>query len=138
MSTLRLMATVASIVLLGMIATGNSQDGQQESTRTIKQMEKERLEASEEIVDIATHLNRRMRLVFDELYAARSLLLQAQVEMAETQTERVKFREQFVVSMKGDETFATKFFEETRFNRNEPLKARRLEAEIALLQAKND
>ncbi|QJW93166.1 RNA polymerase sigma factor [Frigoriglobus tundricola] len=109
-----------------------------ESARKVKELRKERMAALKELTDITLGLYKNARASYDEALDARLLLLQAELDVAEKESDRVALYKETVTTLKQYEEYA-----DTRVKAGRgtvaavlKLKAKRLEIEIALEQAK--
>lgn len=124
------------------ISAANSQDDalasrkskREESARKVKELQTERLTALKDLAEVMHALYRKVRVDADRVYDAQQLLLRAQVELAEDDSDRIKLYEKFVDVMKDYEEIAVTRKQAAQGTQLEVLKAKaiRLEAEIAL------
>jgi len=110
----------------------------EESAKKIKELQKERIATLKEMADQLNTLFRAGRASFEEVCEARLLLLKAELDAAEKESDRITLYKNFVDVLKKYEEWAEqrkaggRVPEATVLN----VKARRLEAEILLEQAK--
>jgi hypothetical protein len=137
MKMLSLIAAVLGIALLS--AAASSQVGRQDdSAQRIKELQKERLATLKEMVDTIKTMRRGGVISVDEVYDATQLLLNAELDAAEGDADRIKLLEEYVGTAKGLEAMVDAQRQAAVVNYASVLKtkSRRLEAEIALEQAK--
>jgi membrane fusion protein (multidrug efflux system) len=110
----------------------------QESATKVKELRKERLAVLKELTDQLTRQYQTGRVEIDELLEARVQLLHAQLDAAEKQSERLALYKNLVDELKQAEKIAQGRLEAARGTMASVLKikARRLEAEIHLEQAR--
>lgn len=125
------------------VSVANSQDkggikNQDESTQKIKELQKEQIATLKEMTEAAGELFRRGAASVDEIYEARTLLFQAELDAAETDAGRIKLYEGLVATMKDYEelAIARKMAAQGTHVAVLKVKARRLQAEIALERLK--
>ena len=139
-------ATALIVMLMAttlVVSAANSQDkggikNQDESTQKIKELQKEQIATLKEMTEAAAELFRRGAASVDEIYEARTLLFQAELDAAETDADRIKLYEGLVTTMKDYEELAIARKMAARGTHVAVLKvkARRLQAEIALERLK--
>ncbi|HEX4130244.1 MAG TPA: hypothetical protein VHZ24_09385 [Pirellulales bacterium] len=110
----------------------------EDCAKKCKELQEQRIDVLETLVNINTVLFQSARVQFDEVYEAQSLLLEAKLDVAEKESDRIALYGKMVELLKQYEQWA-----EARAQRAEEtqvpvlkIKARRLEAEIRLEQAK--
>jgi hypothetical protein len=110
----------------------------EESAKKIKELQKERIAALKEMAEITTRLSMNGRTSPEEALEATLLVFQAQLEAAEKESDRIALYKKMIDSLKGLETLAEERMKTARGTAATVLKvkARRLEAEIHLEQAK--
>jgi len=113
-------------------------DQAEESARKIKELQKERIAILKAMVDQVTKLVQTGRASFDEACEARLLLLKAELDAAEKESDRITLYKNFVDVLKEFESWAEQRWQAARGTQAAVLKikARRLEAEILLERAK--
>jgi RNA polymerase sigma-70 factor (ECF subfamily) len=109
-----------------------------ESAKKVKELRKERITTLKDLVEGLTVLYRNARIEYGELLDARMLLLQAELDAAEKGADRIALYEKAVDSLKQYEELANAKVRAGRAPGTTVLgiKARRLEVEIQLEQAK--
>jgi hypothetical protein len=109
-----------------------------EAAKKVKELQKERIATLTELADMTTKLFQSAHVKFDEACEAQLLLLQAQLDAAEKESDRVALYKNFVGMMKDYEKVAQAQVKAGQGLTTAVLKikARRLEAEIHLEQAK--
>lgn len=125
------------------VSAANSQDkgrakNQDESTKKISDLQKERIAALQAVADVAAHLVKSGQLSIEEACDAKLVLLRAQIDAAETDADRIKFCEDLVEAMKQYEEIAKARKASAQGTEVSVLKvkASRLEAEINLERLK--
>jgi membrane fusion protein (multidrug efflux system) len=110
----------------------------QEPGKKVEELQRERLAALEELTDQLTRLYQNARVDIDELLEARVQLFQARLDSAEKQSDRLTLYKNLVEELKQFEKIAQGRVEAARGSVASVLKvkARRLEAEIHLEEAK--
>ena len=110
----------------------------QEPGKKVKELQRERLAALEELTDQLTRLYQNARVDIDELLEARVQLFQARLDSAEKQSDRLTLYKNLVEELKQFEKIAQSRVEAAQGSVASVLKvkARRLEAEIHLEEAK--
>jgi membrane fusion protein (multidrug efflux system) len=110
----------------------------QESAKKVRELKKERLATLKEMANVVTNLVQNGRASPDEAYEARLLVLKAELDAAEKQSDRITLYKNFVDVMKRIEEVAHGRYVNARGTHAAflKIKARRLEAEIHLEQAK--
>jgi outer membrane protein TolC len=110
----------------------------EEPAKTVKELQKERIATLEEAADVIDDLYRNQRAPHEEVSEARLLLLEAKLDAAEKESERVTLLKKIVDVLKEDEQWADARFKASRTTTYPVLKikARRLRAEIDLERAK--
>jgi hypothetical protein len=144
MRTPALILTVMAATLL--IARASPQDGvnssrkdqAEESGRKIKELQKERIATLKEMADISTRLFQNGRGSFEAALEARVLVFEAELDAAEKESDRITLYKDLVKVLKEYEELAKERVKMARGTEAAVLKAkaRRLEAEIHLEQAK--
>jgi hypothetical protein len=141
---MRTLILVAATVIVP-VASVRSQDGvvparepAETSAQKIKNLQKERIATLKELVDGLDVLVKAARADFGELLEARLLLLQAELNAAEKGEERIALYKKTIDSFNQYEEWAKERVRAARANQTIVLriKARRLEVEIQLEQAK--
>ncbi|MDB5388078.1 MAG: hypothetical protein JWM11_3724 [Planctomycetaceae bacterium] len=141
---------VPTLILIGIAATvllasASSQDkvnsprqAIEESTKKIGQFQTERIAILKNVVDISFKLAENSRIELSELLEARMSLLSAELESAKDESGRITLYKQALDTLKQYEELAKKQLEFSRGTelRLLQVKARRLEVEILLEQAK--
>jgi hypothetical protein len=108
------------------------------SAQKIKELQKERIAILKEVVDEAVRNYQKARGSYEEVLKAQMLFLQAELDAAEKESERVTLFKRAVETLSQYEKSAQRDFQGGRAT-NAPIlriKARRLEVEIQLEQAK--
>jgi hypothetical protein len=110
----------------------------QESAKKVKELQKERIATLKELVDQTAELFRIARASYQEVLEAQMLLLKAELDGAEKESERITLYKRTVDALKQSEAVAIAQVQSGRGNHAAVLriKARRLEVEILLEQAK--
>lgn len=139
--------TVIGTLVMGALLTGSArsqEDAEKAGTQVaatlkVKQLQAERLAALKDLVEVTDVLYRKARAEAGSAYEARLQLLNAEVDLAESDAERIKFYENFVNVMKEYEDYAIARKQAARGTEIDILKAKaaRLEAEIALEKVKS-
>jgi hypothetical protein len=108
------------------------------SAMKVKELQKERIAALREVADQISVMFRNGRAEFDEVFDSQLLLLDAQLELAEKESDRITLYRNMVDVLKNYEEVADGRVKSAQGTRAAALmiKARRLEAEIHLEQAK--
>jgi outer membrane protein TolC len=106
--------------------------------KKVKELQNERIAALQNAADLSRRLAQSGRIDLRDALEDRLALLKAELDAAETESERISLYKKAVGSLKEYEALAQRRFEAARetdlnFNR---IKARRLEIEIQLEQAK--
>ena len=115
-----------------------NKDKAEESAKKIKALQKERITALKDAAEQISALFKSGRTTADEVYEARLMALRAELDAAEKGAERVALYKSMVDVLKEYETWATEQYKAARATAATALKvkARRLESEIHLEQAK--
>jgi outer membrane protein TolC len=110
----------------------------EESTKKIKELQKERIATLKEVVEQAATLYKSARVSYEEVLDARMQLLKAEVDAAEKESDRITLYKKTIDALKQYEEWAQARVEAGRETAAALLKikARRLEVEIKLEQAK--
>jgi hypothetical protein len=110
----------------------------EESAKKVKELKKERIATLKQMVDVDSRLEGRGIVPFDEVIEARLLLLNAELDAAEKESDRVTLYKNIVDELKKYETFAERRVKFAQVATVSVLKAkaRRLEAEINWERAK--
>jgi RNA polymerase sigma factor (sigma-70 family) len=110
----------------------------EESARKIQELQKERIATLKDMADALTRLFQSGRGAFEPVLEARLLVLQAELDAAEKESERITLYKNFVDLLKQHEKWADQNVKLARGTMASVLKVRamRLEAEIHLEQAK--
>jgi outer membrane protein TolC len=113
-------------------------DQAEESVKKVKELRKERITVLKDLTDQLLKLYQSARVPFDEVLTARQSLAEAELEAAETDTERVKIYKDLVGVLEGYESLTEARRKAGRGTAADVLKAkaRRLQAEIHLEQVK--
>ena len=138
------LVTLAAILLVASArsqdrAKASRQEQTQETARRVKELQKERLAALQDLVEITSTLYKSARTTPEELCEARLLLSKAQLETAQTEADRIAIHEKLVNELKLYEEVAEAAVSTARGTRSAVLKvkAMRLEAQIQLEEAKD-
>jgi hypothetical protein len=109
-----------------------------ESAKKVKDLQAERVVTLEKMVDVLMALFQQKRGQYDDVLDGQRQLIEAKLDAAETDKERVGLRERLVEVLKQRESNAEELAQAGRELQSNVLKARarRLEAEIHLEQAK--
>ncbi len=139
-----LILTVMAATLL--MAPASSQDKAnpprkeqiREAAKKIKELQKERIATLKQMADVTATLFRMARVSFDEVCEARVLVLKAELDAAEKESDRITLYKNLVGVLKEYETWADGRLKTARGTVASVLKikARRLEVEINLERAK--
>jgi hypothetical protein len=131
MKTFALIATFIAATFL-------MQDKPKDSATKIKELKTERIVALRDVAKFSHALFRNARIDPDRAYSWNQILLNAELEVAENEADRIKLYEKFVETMKEYEAIATTRKQGAQGTEADVLKAKvlRLEGEIALEQAK--
>jgi hypothetical protein len=139
-------ATALIVMLMAtalLVSAANSQDSggaknEAESTKKIKDLQKERLDVLSAMAESAGRLAQQARVSHEVAYESRQQLLQAQIEYAEDDAQRIQFYESYIEVFKQSEELAITRKEGARGTEIPILKARagRLGAEIELERLK--
>jgi hypothetical protein len=139
-------ATALIVMLMAtalVVSAANSQDSggaknEAESTKKIKELQKERLDALSAMAESASILAKQARVSLEEACEAQQQLLQAQIEYANNDAQRIQFYEKYIEALKQYEELAKVRKEGARGTEIAVLKARagRLGAEIELERLK--
>jgi len=110
----------------------------EESAKKVKELQKERIATLEDLVTQATAAFQRAQASYEEVLEAQMLLLKARLNAAEKESERITLYQQTVEVLKKCEELANTRAQAGRGGHAAVLKtkARRLEVEILLEQAK--
>ncbi len=110
----------------------------EESAKKIKELHKERIAVLKDLVDLSTKLFYATRASYGEVLEAELQLLQAELDAAEKESERITIYKDFLDRMKKCQQAAEAQHQAGRATMLPILtfKARRLEAEINLERAK--
>ena len=114
-------------------------DQTEESAKKIKELQKERIATLKQLADITTQMFQRGNVrSFEEVLEARLLVLDAELDAAEKESDRVTLYKNMVDVLKEYETIADRMVKIAKGTQASVLKvkARRLEAEINLERAK--
>ncbi len=108
------------------------------SAKKVKELQKERIAALQAAADVSKRLAQAARIEIWEALDDRMALLKAELGAAETESERISLYKNAVDSLKGYEALAKAQAEAGRATQLSVfrIKARRLEVEIQLEQAK--
>jgi hypothetical protein len=111
----------------------------EEPAKTVKELQKERIATLKQLADITTQMFQRGNVrSFEEVLEARLLVLDAELDAAEKESDRVTLYKNMVDVLKEYETIADRMVKIAKGTQASVLKvkARRLEAEINLERAK--
>jgi membrane fusion protein, multidrug efflux system len=110
----------------------------QQAAKKVKELQKERIATLKAMADVNTRLFQSGKASFEEALEAMVLVFEAELDAAEKETERIKLYKNLVDVLKGYEEVARQRVQTARGTEAAVLKARarRLEAEIHLEQAK--
>jgi membrane fusion protein (multidrug efflux system) len=110
----------------------------QKSARKVKELQKERIATLKAMADLNTKLFQSGRGSFEAAFEARVLVFEAELAAAEKESERIRLYKNFLDVLKEYEDLARQRVKAARGTEASVLKvkARRLEAEIHLEQAK--
>lgn len=137
---LAVMAATPLVASAGPQDKANSSPKEQiaESTRKVKELQKERIAALKAAADTSLKLAQRARLEISEATEDGMALLKAELEVAEKESDRIALYKQALDLLKGYEEIAKARQAAARGTELAVLKvkARRLEVEILLEQAK--
>jgi outer membrane protein TolC len=113
-------------------------DQTEESAKRVKELQKERIATLKQIVDQTTKGYERGSVSFEEVLEARLLVLNAELDAAEKESDRITLYKNTVDVLKEYENLAEARVKAGRGTQASALKvkARRLEAEINLERAK--
>jgi outer membrane protein TolC len=108
------------------------------SAKKVKELQKERIATLTELVNQAVAAFQKAQASYEEVLEAQMLLLKARLDVAEKESERITLYEQTVAVLKKSEELANTRAQAGRGSHAAVLKikARRLEVEILLEQAK--
>lgn len=140
-------ATALIVMLMAtalVVSAASPQEGsaaknqQEESAGKIKKLQKERLEALSAAIESAGVLLQQGRALPEVVDECRQQLLQAQIEYAEDDAQRIQFCESYIKALKQSEELAIARKESARGSEMavQKTKATRLGAEIELEQLK--
>jgi hypothetical protein len=143
MRSASILAVIAATLLVSPIrsqegATPASKDKTDASAKKVQELRKERIAVLEKMTEQLAALFRTAKVDYVEVLEAQRLLLEAKLDAAETDKERVELYKQLVDVLKAREKSAEARRQAGREIEPNVLKARarRLEAEIHLEQAK--
>jgi hypothetical protein len=110
----------------------------EESTRKIKELQKERIATLKEAVDQLSKLVMSARAEFGEVLEAQMMLLKAELDAAEKESDRIELYKKTIDALKVYEEWADLRVKAGRGTKTAALqiRARRLEVEIQLERAK--
>ncbi len=113
-------------------------DKAEESAKKVKELQKERIATLKQMVEVISDLFRHNRAEFDEAIQARLMLLKAELDAAEKESERITLYKNIVDVLKDFEKIADRRYKASRVSLYPVLKvkAMRIEAEIDLERAK--
>ena len=105
----------------------------------VKQLLKERLAVLQEVARMAAEEYKTGKSSFDRVHRARMAVVDARVELCESDKERIAILEEAVVLARDNEKVATQRYQAGQAPASDPLMAQagRLDAEIALERVKN-
>lgn len=140
----RILAVLAATLLMAPASPQDrvkpsSKDQAEESAKKVKELQKERIATLTQMADIIAKLYQSGRGgSLEEMYEARLLLLKAELDAAEKESDRITLYKNFVEWSKKFENLAEANVKTARGTMAPVLKfkARRLEAEINLERAK--
>lgn len=132
---------VLMVTLMAAVAPATPQEQgtrKDETSKKIKALQKERIATLKEVADHVNALFKSGHASFEEAAEARLLVLNAELDDAEKQSDRIAINEKIVDVMKKYEEVADSMVKVGKEMRSSFLKtkARRLEAEIRLERAK--
>jgi hypothetical protein len=111
----------------------------EEPVKTVKELQKERITTLKQLADITNQMFQRGNVrSFEEVLEARLLVLEAELDAAEKESDRITLYKNIVDVLKEYETIADRMVKIAKGTQATVLKvkARRLEAEINLERAK--
>ena len=113
-------------------------DKTEESAKKVKELQKERIATLKQMVDVISQLQGRGIVSPEEAYEARLLVLNAELDAAEKESDRITLYKNIVDELKKFENLAEARVKHAQGTTASALKvkARRLEAEINLERAK--
>jgi outer membrane protein TolC len=116
----------------------SSKERIEESAKKVKELQKERIATLMQMADVITKLYQQGTVSFEEVYEARLMVLKAELDAAEKESDRITLFKNFVDVSKKFENLAEERVKTGRGTQASVLKvkARRLEAEINLERAK--
>ena len=134
---------LAAVALVGLIAVGGRADNPKsnqpnQSSKKVKALQKERLATLKEIAAESENVFRHGRCPPEDVWQAKLLVLRAELELCDSDRERVAVHEKIVTLAKETEEMQTLRYKAARLSHSDLLtaKANRLEAEVALERAK--
>jgi hypothetical protein len=132
---MRMPASILAVMAATLLV---SQVRPQEGVKKVEELRKERIAVLKNLTDALEALYKSSNATFDEVLEARHLLIDAELEAAKTDAERVELYKNLVVVLKAYESWADVQHKTARATVASVLKAKakRLEAEIHLEQAK--
>jgi len=132
------LSTLVVVVALVSAASAQDKPSIEESTKKVKELQKERIAALKAAAEISQKLAQAFRLDISEAMENRMTLLKAELEAAETESDRIALYKKALEDLKACEQLAKDQFAAARATELplHKVKARRLEIEIALEQAK--
>jgi hypothetical protein len=144
---MRMLALILAVMVATLpVAPASSQDKAnpppkdqaEESANKIKELQKERIVTLKQLADQTTKRFQSGAVSFEEVWEARLLVLKAELDAAERQSDRVPVYKKIVDMMKEYEVVAIRHVQNAQAPGSSVLKvkARRLEAEIDLERAK--
>ncbi len=138
---MRMPSPVPAVLLAALLiapAVSRGDDKAEDAGTKIKELQKERLATLKELAEQMDTLFKHARVSFEETYEARVLLLEAELEIAAREPERIMLYKNFIDVLKGYEALAAERYRAARGTQAAVLKvkARRLAAEIELEREK--
>lgn len=138
-----IVAMMASMLLISPVRAQEgsapaSKDQTEESAKKIKELQKERIAVLKKLTDQLANLYKFGRVDYGEVLQASRQLAEAELEVAETDKERVELYQKLIAALKEHEEWVTRDFRAGRVPGAGLLKAKaeRLEAEILLEKVK--
>ena len=133
----------AAVALVGLIASGGRADNPKpnqpnQPSKKVRALQEERLATLKEIAAEWEKVFRAGRALYEDVLQARLMVLRAQLELCDSDRERVAVHEKIVALAKETEEMQTLRYQAARLSHSDLLmaKANRLEAEVALERAK--
>jgi outer membrane protein TolC len=144
---MRMRAIILTVVAATLLVAPASPQGEaklprkaqtEESAKKVKELQKERISTLKEMADVISQLYQHGTGSFEEAYEARLMVLNAELDAADKESDRITLYKNFVDVSKKFENLAEARMKTGRGTQASVLKvkARRLEAEINLERAK--